>query len=133
MPQLIIVVDDMEPCREVTSQVLQILGYRTLSVGTCAEALAAAENAVPEDELLVFTDINLPEMSGVALVREILKVRPEAKVVYTSGDSRNSLVRSGLLREGEEFLPKPYSTSGIASAVMRATQHPFPQSTQALA
>ena len=125
MSQLILVVDDMEPCREVTCQVLNILGYRTQSIGTCAEAIAAADRATAEDQLVVFTDINMPEMSGVALVQEIVARRPETRIIYTSGDSRNALLRSGLLKEQEEFLAKPYTTSAIASAVQRATQPPF--------
>ncbi len=128
----ILVVDDMAECREVSCLMLQLLGYRTVGAATYREALTRAAEIPVGDELVVLTDIELPEMGGVELAELIQQQRPGTKVVFTSGNPRDYLIGSRVLDPSAEFLAKPYTRRDLVEVFERATQHPFPFSNRTL-
>ena len=62
----------------------------------------------------------MPDMSGRKLVEEALKQRPNLKVVYTTGFSRNGVIHGGLLDYDVIFLPKPFTVEELARKVAAA-------------
>ena len=82
--ELILVVDDEEPIRTATSLVLEQHGYRVEMAADGAEALAAF--AMNRDVIkLVVTDVMMPVMGGISLVRALRALAPTMKVIATSG------------------------------------------------
>jgi signal transduction histidine kinase len=114
----VLVVEDETRMRALTVEALRDLGYTVLHAEGPAAALKIIE-AHPEIALL-FTDVVMPEMSGRKLAEEALKQRPDLKVVYTTGFSRNGVIHNGLLDHDVIFLPKPFTVEELARKVAAA-------------
>ena len=56
-------------------------------------------------------------MMGVDLVAELKRINPRLKVIYTTGYSPGAVTTPEPLREGVNFLPKPYSPAKLAQIV----------------
>jgi len=112
---LILVVEDEDRMRSIAVAMFKDLGYSVLAAANAVEALALI-NANPDIDLL-FTDIVMPDMNGRALAEEALRRRPDLKVVFTTGFSRNAVIHNGVLDRGVNFLPKPFSIEQLAQKV----------------
>ena len=112
---LILVVEDEDRMRSIAVAMFQDLGYSVLAAGSAVEALALI-NANPDIDLL-FTDIVMPDMNGRALAEEALRRRPDLKIVFTTGFTRNAVIHNGVLDRGVNFLPKPFSIEQLAQKV----------------
>lgn len=113
--QLILVVEDEDTMRRLTSDLLRELGYSVLAASSAANALAALE-AHPEIALL-FTDIVMPEMNGRRLADEAMARRPGLPVIFTTGFTRNAVVHNGVLDPGVNFLPKPFTLQQLGEKI----------------
>ena len=70
---------------------------------------------------LLFTDVIMPgKMNGRQLADEVLKVRPDLRVVYTSGYTENAIIHHGRLDSGVLLLAKPYRKSDLARILRKA-------------
>src|SRR3546814_4004427 len=66
---------------------------------------------------LLFTDIVMPDMNGRALADKARESRPELKVLYTTGYTRNAIVHNGMLDADVAFLPKPFTIEQLGTKV----------------
>jgi len=105
--ELILVVEDEDSVRTLTSDSMRELGYKVVDASSAAAALRALD-ANPEIALL-FTDIVMPDMNGRKLADEAARRRPGLRVIYTTGFTRNAVVHNGVLDPGVNFLPKPFT------------------------
>ncbi len=113
--ELILVVEDEERMRLVVEEAFRELGYKVVVAEDGKKALALLD-ANPGVSLL-FTDVVMPEMSGRELAREALSRRPDLKVVYTTGFSRNAVIHNGILDPDVNFLAKPFTVENLARKV----------------
>ena len=113
--EVVLVVEDEDRVREVSTEQLRDLGYTILDASNGARALQLLTENERVD--LIFTDIVMPEMNGRALADEALKLRADLKILYTTGYTRNAVVHNGVLDHGTEFIAKPYTGSALASKV----------------
>ena len=113
--ELILVVEDEERMRLVVEEAFRELGYKVVVAEDAKKALALLD-ANPGVNLL-FTDVVMPEMSGRELVKEALSRRPDLKVVYTTGFSRNAMIHNGVIDPDVNFLPKPFTVENLARKV----------------
>ncbi|QAU36655.1 PAS domain S-box protein [Bradyrhizobium guangdongense] len=117
--ETILVVEDDRLVREYVLAQLHSLGYVTLQAANAAEALAIVAAGQPFD--LLFTDVIMPgKMNGRQLADEVLKTRPDLRVVYTSGYTENAIIHHGRLDSGVLLLPKPYRKSDLARIIRKA-------------
>jgi YesN/AraC family two-component response regulator len=79
------------------------------------EAIECCKSLMRSPSLLL-TDVVMPEMSGPALVDEMLKLNPDIAVLYMSGYN-DRLGSYGIATQGSSFLPKPFSPDGLATKV----------------
>jgi signal transduction histidine kinase len=114
--EVVLVVEDEPIVRSLAVESLQVAGYSILQAGSGSEALAVARVHRGPIHLLL-TDVVMPHMNGMELAEELARVRPETKVLFTSGFSENAISEDGLLRPQLAFLPKPYTPTTIARAV----------------
>ena len=108
--ETVLLVEDQEALREVGRQMLETYGYTVLLAGDGAAALELAQNQ-PDPIQLLMTDILMPKMGGIELAERLSTLRPELKVLYTSGynDSGGSHQRIA----GSRYLQKPYAMEGL--------------------
>lgn len=114
--ETILLVEDEEMVCRLVQAALEDKGYTILEAHYASEALAIA-NHYPGTIDLLMTDVVMPQMSGRELSERLLLLRPELKVLFTSGYTDDSVVRHGLLTAEVEFLPKPFSPGGLALKV----------------
>ncbi len=115
--EIILVVEDEERVRHLTSEALRELGYTVIHAASGAEALGIIESG--QDVTLLFTDIVMPGMTGRQLVDKVRPLRPTLKVLYTTGFTRNAVVHNGVLDPGTNLLPKPFSLDLLATTIRR--------------
>jgi len=114
----ILIVDDEEIVRNSLRRALTRFGYKVLDAGDGTSALAAMQGADPPVDLVIL-DLVLP--GGGAGVFELLKaIRPEVRVLISSGYSPDAEAARGLAERVEGFLPKPYELSQLKTAVAKA-------------
>jgi CheY-like chemotaxis protein len=117
--ETVLVVEDDRLVRDYVLAQLHSLGYVTLQAANAAEALAIVASGEPFD--LLFTDVIMPgKMNGRRLADELLKTRPDLKVVYTSGYTENAIIHHGRLDSGVLLLAKPYRKSDLARIIRKA-------------
>ena len=114
---VVLLVEDDEDLREVTSQMLELRGFSVISAQDPVSALMKCRvHDGPIDVLL--TDLGLPGVSGGELSRSAAAVRPTMKVVYVSGLPEATAVKKGLIKAGSPFITKPY-TADILAGMLR--------------
>lgn len=119
--ETVLLVEDAEFVRNLAKEILQQRGYNVLDAADAATArLVCAEYAGNIDLLL--TDVVMPEISGNQLARQLLKFRPEMKVVYMSGYTEDAIVNHGVLAEGVNFIQKPFTPDTLTFKVREALQ-----------
>jgi CheY-like chemotaxis protein len=111
---LILVVEDDAEVRDVSVEILQRLGYRTLVARDGRAALDLLRQA--DDIDLLFTDIVMPGgMSGVALARQAQAVRPDLPVLLTTGYAG----AAGPSADEFPVILKPFRSADLGSAVRK--------------
>ena len=111
--ELILVVDDEDDVRETVIALLHELGYKTLEAANGPAALEIVKNTDNIDMLL--SDVRMPGgLHGPALAKLVRKVRPDIKVMFTSGYAESNTMQSSDMVAGAEMLPKPYRNEELA-------------------
>lgn len=112
--ETILVVEDDDDVRAYTVGLLREIGYRVIEASDGQTALRQLERRDQAISLL-FTDVVMPNMSGSELVETARKHRPGLKVLFTSGYTRDAIMRDGRLEEGVDLLAKPFTYLMLAS------------------
>lgn len=115
--ETILLVEDEPGLRDLVRQVLEMYGYGVLEAGDGPRARRIwAEHHGKIDLLL--TDVVMPGgVSGFELAQNLKAERPGLKVVYTSGYSVDLSSHTHELKEGVNFLPKPYDPPKLAKVI----------------
>lgn len=115
--ETILVVEDHEGLRQYSSAVLRELGYAVLQARDGESGLQLLRKR-PEVDLL-FTDVVLPGLNGRQLADRALGIRPDLKVLFTTGYTRNAIVHNGRLDDGVSLITKPFTYAALAAKVRR--------------
>ncbi len=115
----ILLVDDEEQIIRMERQMLERLGYTVASFTGSAAALERFKQA-PADFDLVITDMTMPGMSGVALTRALLEIRPDTPVILCTGFSELISKESAQAAGVKEYVMKPMLRKDIARAIRQA-------------
>ncbi|MBR0832835.1 response regulator [Bradyrhizobium manausense] len=114
--ETILVVEDDPLVQGYVIAQLGSLGYRTLTAGDGASALALVDQGASFD--LLFTDIIMPGgMNGRELAEAVRLRRPGVRVLYTSGYTDNAIVHEGHLDPGVALLRKPYRKADLSQKI----------------
>jgi two-component system NtrC family sensor kinase len=114
--ETVLLVEDDEQVNRFAYEALEDRGYRVLSAGDGETALRLLE-AEPS-VVLLFTDVVLPgSMNGRQLADEVLRRRPDVKVLFATGYTRNAIVHHGRLDPDVELLSKPFTSDALARKV----------------
>jgi len=110
----ILVAEDDDMVRSFVRSVLERHGYRVLAAQDGAAALALAERAGLTEIDLVLTDVDMPALNGIELVRSLRQLRPDLKILYMTGDPA---VRLYELRGAGGVIEKPFAYSTLLRGV----------------
>jgi signal transduction histidine kinase len=112
----ILVVEDDAMVRNYVMTHLVGLGYRAIPAANADEALVLIDQGIECD--LLFTDIIMSgNKNGRDLADEVVRRRPEVRVLYTSGYTQSAIVHNGRLDPGVLLLTKPYRRSDLAQMI----------------
>jgi two-component system, cell cycle sensor histidine kinase and response regulator CckA len=128
--ETILVVEDDESLREVTRDLLLQNGYRVLVASNGEQALQVVEQQRAPIHLLL-ADVVMPGMSGATLAAELTRSHPEMHVLYMSGYTDETVVRSGVLKPGILLLEKPFTREALIGKVRDALGQPLAAQTGA--
>ena len=108
----ILVCEDDDDVRALSVESLRGLGYTVVEAVDGEAALRLLQGDMPVD--LLFTDVVLPGMTGAVLAKKARELRPDLKVLFTTGYARNAIVHHGRLDPGVELLSKPFTYTDLA-------------------
>ena len=111
----ILLAEDEEFIRRLTSRILMENGYEVLAAATGSEALVIGKREIRRIDLLL-TDVIMPGIGGAELVKELRRSRPDLPVVYMSGYTFEALDLNEL-GESENYLPKPFTSDVLLKAI----------------
>ena len=115
--ETILVCEDEPGVRALTTESLRELGYHVIEADSGPSAL----RVVDQKELgiaLLFTDVVLPHgMTGAELAHAAQQIRPDLKVLFTTGYARNAIVHHGRLDPGVALITKPFSLAALATRI----------------
>ena len=112
----VLLVDDEEPLVSALENYLQSLGYHVISLTSSQEAWSLVQDN-PQRFDLVITDMTMPEMTGLKLSREILKLNPELPIILCTGYNE-SITEDEASENGiSAFVLKPVRFSQMARLV----------------
>ncbi|HYG26808.1 MAG TPA: ATP-binding protein [Caulobacteraceae bacterium] len=114
--ETILVLEDDDDVRTYSVEALRDLGYRVLEAHDGPSALRLLERQARVD--LLFTDVVLPGgMTGAVVAAAAKELRPDLKVLFTTGYARNAIIHHGRLDRGVQLLTKPFAAADLAARV----------------
>ena len=116
--ETILVVEDEEAVRGLTSRILEKQGYRVIVAQHGREAMDIAAREEGHIDL-VLTDIVMPGMNGRGLVERLAGIRPRIKSLYMSGYTDDDIVRRGFIEPSKSFLQKPFTSESLLQTVRK--------------
>jgi len=114
--ETILLVEDDRDVRAYLVELLRDLNYRVLSAHDAVSALGMIETRDIRIDLLL-TDVVLPGMNGRQLAEQAKNRRPDLKVLFTTGYSRNAIVHQGRLDPGVAMIRKPITQDALAARI----------------
>ena len=115
----VLVVDDEDDIRELLALLLDDLGYAAIPAANGNQALAVFREERPR---LVLTDIKMPGLDGIGLLKAIKTLDPEAEVIMISGHGDMDLAIQSLKHAAADFIPKPIDDDVLAHALGKARE-----------
>jgi nitrogen-specific signal transduction histidine kinase/CheY-like chemotaxis protein len=103
----ILVVDDEVKVREVTSRLLEGLGFRTLEAADGAEAIRIYREHARQISC-VLMDLTMPRLDGAETFRELRKLQPDVRVLLMSGYNEQDAVARFVGKGLAAFIQKPF-------------------------
>ena len=114
--EAILLVEDEESVREAVRELLASFGYQVFEAGDADQARAFLSRHRDRLDLLL-TDVIMPGDSGPKLASEVLKARPELRVLYISGYTADELEAHGVAHPGAMLLEKPFTREQLGRKV----------------
>ncbi|HVN97094.1 MAG TPA: PAS domain S-box protein [Syntrophorhabdaceae bacterium] len=113
--ETILIAEDDETLRGLLSQILIAYGYTTIQAIDGVDAIEQFKKADKIDLLIL--DSVMPKRNGREAYEEIRKIRPDVKVLFTSGYTKDVILDKGIREEGLNFLGKPISPDTLLEKV----------------
>lgn len=115
----ILLVDDEQDIRDVLQVTLADAGYHVLPAANGCEALDIFRRSQPA---IVVTDIKMPVMDGIELLRQLKRENPETEVIMITGHGDMDLAIKSLKHEAADFITKPINVDALEIALRRTRE-----------
>jgi len=117
-PRILIAEDDKVQ-REILYDILEEAGYEVGAYGSPCDALTALETDTYD---LLLTDLRMPEMDGLELLREALRLRPELSVVVMTAYATVQTAVTAMKEGATDYLAKPFDKDELLVVVDKAIE-----------
>jgi two-component system, chemotaxis family, chemotaxis protein CheY len=117
MNRCVLVIDDDDAVRDSCIEILRALGFDVIAAKNGRQGVAAYREARPA---VVLTDLLLPNMDGIEIIREIRRIAPEAKIIAMSGGAdlnKADLLDSARLLGADATIPKPLDVNDLLALI----------------
>jgi CheY-like chemotaxis protein len=121
--ETILVVDDQPDVMTLVSEALHMHGYQVMEASNAGSALLICEERKDKIDLLI-TDVIMPKMNGVQLVRRLWQLIPDLRVLFMSGYTHNIIEQQGDINPGQNFIQKPFNTANLLHMVRKVLDEP---------
>lgn len=113
-------VDDEELMRDCIFDAVKWEDYNILPVGVAENGVDALEIAIVEKPDIVVTDIMMPHMDGLELVKELRRILPGTRIIILSGYNDFSYAQKAIEYKVTSYILKPFVPQKLIDAVMGA-------------
>jgi len=120
-PRSVLIVDDDDTLRATLEKIFRKAGYQARSARNGQEALDILADAEPE---IVVADVRMPRKDGLSLLDEIVRQKPECKVIIMTAYGGQGSAADALRRGAFAYLDKPVSRSELLDLCARAIPSP---------
>jgi len=120
--ETVLLVEDEEALRRAVAEFLSLRGYTVLEARDGLDALSITKNHGSTIDLAV-TDVVMPRMSGGELASELLRLRPETRVLFLSGYAGQAILDHKVGDLENNFLQKPFTLKQMAGKVRTVLDH----------
>jgi len=117
--ETILVVEDHPATAQITRILLESWGYRVLEAHSGEEAMSLFSRD-GDGIHLVLTDVIMPGMNGRQLATELLRTRPDLRIVFMSGYPNDQLNQAEAA-----FLPKPFNPASLSRIIRKELDRPM--------
>ncbi|AIF66385.1 MULTISPECIES: response regulator [Terribacillus] len=118
MGNRILIVDDAAFMRMMIKDILTKNGFEV--VGEAQDGQQAVEKYKELTPDLVTMDITMPEMDGIAAMKEIKSQYPDAKVIMCSAMGQQAMVIDAIQAGAKDFIVKPFQADRVVEAIQKA-------------
>ena len=115
----LLVIDDEASTRDLLKMSLESEGY---TVFVAEDGPKGLEIFARENPPVVLTDIKMPGMDGIEVLRKVKEQSPDTEVIVITGHGEMNLAVQALQLEASDFINKPISDEGLAVALRRAEE-----------
>ncbi len=115
----VLVVDDERRQRDILQMILEAEGYETTAAGNGRQALQAAEGAAFD---VVLTDLKMPDLNGIELLSEILKLQPPPLVILMTAHGTIDSAVDAMRKGAFDYLTKPLEKDELLLVLRRAME-----------
>ncbi|MGE0857444.1 MAG: sigma-54-dependent transcriptional regulator, partial [Hyphomicrobiaceae bacterium] len=115
----VLLIDDELHLRTATAQGLELAGF---AVSDHADGIEALTNLSRSFSGVVVSDIKMPRIDGLALMKRILAIDPEIPVILVTGHGDIPMAIDAIRAGAYDFIEKPFSTERLADAASRAIE-----------
>ena len=126
---VILVVDDEETVRIATKRILETRGFTVLTAEDGRAALQVFRSHVDEIAA-VLLDLTMPHLDGEETFRELRGIRPDVRVILSSGYSEQEITKRFVGKGLDGFIQKPYGIRPLVEKIRQVLEAP-PESDQA--
>jgi CheY-like chemotaxis protein len=111
----VLLVDDEETIRRICGEMLNELGFTVMTASDGREAVETFKANL--DISFVILDLTMPHMDGEQCFRELRQLKPEVKVIMSSGFNEQEVTRKFVGKELAGFVQKPYKLSTLKNVL----------------
>ncbi|MBU2547040.1 MAG: response regulator [Proteobacteria bacterium] len=119
MEKTVLLVDDEEDIRLVLGLALTDMGYRVLTAENGEEGWRIFQSETPP---IIITDIKMPDIDGVELLRRIKGHDPDAEVIMITGHGDMDVAIESFQRQATDFITKPINVDALETALKRVSE-----------
>jgi PAS domain S-box-containing protein len=114
---MVLLVDDEETVRGIGTEMLKELGFATITANDGREAVELFKNN--DDIALVILDLTMPRMDGEQCFRELRQLKPDVKVIISSGYNEQEVTQKFVGKGLAGFIQKPYKLSVLKEIIRK--------------